>query len=212
MNVATDRPRIAVVGAADTTALGSVGHVVAFVEDAVVPPDLVIVDGTLPDVGAFCRAIRAGSDVTRFPILVVSADGDSIAALDAGADAVIPPTAGPTSSSRGRERERFFASRRGTTMLRRRPRGSRTGHVNHILWGDMGRVPGRRTAKPTRGAGASASGGRHSEERDSESTQYNALIARGRFPKLLTREFVRRSSGGSEARSGPARGWRPPSL
>jgi class 3 adenylate cyclase len=93
MNVTTDRPRIAVVGAADATALSSIGDVVTFAEDALLPPDLVIVDGTRPDLGAFCRDMRERSDATWFPILVVSADGDGIAALDAGADGVIAPTA-----------------------------------------------------------------------------------------------------------------------
>lgn len=94
MNAATERPCIALVGSADATALGSIGDVVAFAEDAVVRPDLVIIDGTRPDVGAFCREMRERSDASWVPILVVNADGDGIAALDAGADGVIAATAG----------------------------------------------------------------------------------------------------------------------
>lgn len=59
------------------------------------PPDAVVLDLNLPDIDGFevCRALKASPDTASIPIVMLTIKdraGDTLAGLDAGADAYIP--------------------------------------------------------------------------------------------------------------------------
>lgn len=103
MSTVVQRPRVAVIGATDVSALGAIADLVVLPDAAIEPltregPDLLVLDAaSAPDLAAFCHAARDGAASAWLPILVLGADGDGagIAALDAGADDVLGPDARP---------------------------------------------------------------------------------------------------------------------
>ena len=101
MSLTSPRARIAMIGAADVSALRSIGELVVLPDASVDQltgerPDLLVLDASAgTDIAAFCRDLRARDGSSWLPVLVVGTDGDgaAVAALDAGADSVIGSTA-----------------------------------------------------------------------------------------------------------------------